>query len=119
MPRLSDTMEEGTIGSWLKKPGDQVSKGDVLAQIETDKATMDLTAFEAGTLQEILAPEGTTVAIGQPVARIGSGAAKSEAPSKPEAEAPPKPEGETQPQQARQQEAQRAEAQPKQAEAGK
>jgi pyruvate dehydrogenase E2 component (dihydrolipoamide acetyltransferase) len=75
MPRLSDTMEEGTIASWLKKPGDQVSKGDVLAQIETDKATMDLTAFEAGTLQEILAPEGTTVPIGQPVARIGQGAA--------------------------------------------
>jgi pyruvate dehydrogenase E2 component (dihydrolipoamide acetyltransferase) len=74
MPRLSDTMEEGTIASWLKKPGEQVNKGDVIAQIETDKATMDLTAFEAGTLQEILAPEGTTVAIGKPVARIGSGA---------------------------------------------
>ena len=74
MPRLSDTMEEGTIASWLKKPGEQVSKGEVIAQIETDKATMDLTAFEAGTLQEILAPEGTTVAIGKPVARIGDGA---------------------------------------------
>ena len=73
MPRLSDTMEEGTIATWLKKPGEQVNKGDVIAQIETDKATMDLTAFEAGTLQEILAPEGTTVAIGKPVARIGSG----------------------------------------------
>src|SRR5437870_10302005 len=79
MPRLSDTMEEGTIASWLKKPGEQVSKGEVIAQIETDKATMDLTSFEAGTLQEILAPEGSTVAIGKPVARIGSGAA---APSK-------------------------------------
>ncbi|HET6317029.1 MAG TPA: dihydrolipoamide acetyltransferase family protein [Chloroflexota bacterium] len=73
MPRLSDTMEEGTISSWLKKPGDQVSKGEVIAQIETDKATMDLTAFEAGTLQEILAAEGSTVQIGAPVARIGSG----------------------------------------------
>jgi pyruvate dehydrogenase E2 component (dihydrolipoamide acetyltransferase) len=73
MPRLSDTMEEGTIASWLKKPGDKVDRGEVIAQIETDKATMDLTAFEAGTLQEILAPEGSTVAIGQPVARIGSG----------------------------------------------
>src|SRR5438045_1647400 len=73
MPRLSDTMEEGTIAAWLKKPGEQINKGDVIAQIETDKATMDLTAFEAGTLQEILAPEGATVAIGQPVARIGSG----------------------------------------------
>ncbi len=77
MPRLSDTMEEGTIASWLKKPGDAVSKGEVIAQIETDKATMDLTAFEAGTLQEILAPEGSTVQIGKPVARIGSGAGAS------------------------------------------
>ena len=67
MPRLSDTMEEGTIASWLKKPGEKVDRGEVIAQIETDKATMDLTAFEAGTLQEILAPEGTTVAIGQPL----------------------------------------------------
>jgi pyruvate dehydrogenase E2 component (dihydrolipoamide acetyltransferase) len=89
MPRLSDTMEEGTIGSWLKKPGDQVSKGDVLAQIETDKATMDLTAFEAGTLQEILAPEGTTVAIGQPVARIGTGAPAQSAPKPVEKAEPP------------------------------
>ena len=62
MPRLSDTMEEGTIASWLKKPGEKVDRGEVIAQIETDKATMDLTAFEAGTLQEILAPEGSTVA---------------------------------------------------------
>src|SRR3954469_15640290 len=81
MPRLSDTMEEGTIASWLKKPGEQISKGDVIAQIETDKATMDLTAFEAGTLQEILAPEGSTVAIGQPVARIGSASAAPSAAS--------------------------------------
>jgi pyruvate dehydrogenase E2 component (dihydrolipoamide acetyltransferase) len=77
MPRLSDTMEEGTIAAWLKKAGEEVSKGDVIAQVETDKATMDLTAFESGTLQEILAPEGSTVAIGQPVARIGSGAGPS------------------------------------------
>jgi pyruvate dehydrogenase E2 component (dihydrolipoamide acetyltransferase) len=86
MPRLSDTMEEGTIATWLKKPGDQVSRGEVIAQIETDKATMDLTSFEAGTLQEIIAPEGSTVAIGKPVARIGSGAAPA-APSPPPAEA--------------------------------
>jgi pyruvate dehydrogenase E2 component (dihydrolipoamide acetyltransferase) len=89
MPRLSDTMEEGTIASWLKKPGDQVARGEVIAQIETDKATMDLTAFEAGTLQEILAPEGSTVQIGKPVARIGTGAPVSAraAPAAP-AEAP-------------------------------
>ncbi len=75
MPRLSDTMEEGTIGHWLKKPGDEIKKGDILAEIETDKATMDLEAYEAGTLQEILVQEGETVPIGQAVARIGSGAA--------------------------------------------
>src|SRR5260221_6521232 len=86
MPRLSDTMEEGTIASWLKKPGEKVSRGEVIAQIETDKATMDLTAFDAGTLQEILAPEGTTVAIGQPVARLGSGTA---APAPGKAASPP------------------------------
>src|SRR5438477_6447841 len=89
MPRLSDTMEEGTIASWLKKPGEQVNKGDVIAQIETDKATMDLTAFEAGTLQEILAPEGTTVAIGKPVARIGSGPGKSTSAPADQGSAPP------------------------------
>jgi len=75
MPRLSDTMQEGTIGSWLKHPGDDVKRGDVLAQIETDKATMDLTAFESGTLQDILVQEGSTVPIGQPVAVIGQGGA--------------------------------------------
>src|SRR5882762_8721007 len=89
MPRLSDTMEEGTIASWLKKPGEKVDRGEVIAQIETDKATMDLTAFEAGTLQEILAPEGTTVAIGQPVARIGSGNASSAKAAPPGEKSPP------------------------------
>src|SRR5579859_6333023 len=87
MPRLSDTMEEGTIASWLKKPGEQIKKGDVIAQIETDKATMDLTAFETGTLEEILAPAGATVAIGQPVARIGNGKPAAN-PSAGEAEPP-------------------------------
>jgi pyruvate dehydrogenase E2 component (dihydrolipoamide acetyltransferase) len=74
MPRLSDTMEEGTIGHWLKKPGDEIKKGDILAEIETDKATMDLEAYETGTLQQILVQEGETVPIGQVVALIGAGA---------------------------------------------
>jgi len=74
MPRLSDTMQEGTIARWLKKPGDEIKKGDVLAEIETDKATMDLEAYEEGTLQQILAQEGETVPIGQAVALIGTGA---------------------------------------------
>src|SRR5579863_2461141 len=84
MPRLSDTMEEGTIGHWLKKPGDEIKKGDILAEIETDKATMDLEAYEAGTLQQILVQEGQTVPIGQAVALIGSGAVAPQ-PSQPAA----------------------------------
>jgi pyruvate dehydrogenase E2 component (dihydrolipoamide acetyltransferase) len=75
MPRLSDTMQEGTIARWLKKIGDEIKKGDTLAEIETDKATMDLEAYEAGTLQQVLVKEGETVPVGQAVARIGSGAA--------------------------------------------
>ena len=73
MPRLSDTMQEGTIAHWLKKPGDEVKKGDILAEIETDKATMELEAYDSGVLEQILVQEGETVPIGQAVAIIGSG----------------------------------------------
>ena len=78
MPRLSDTMQEGTIARWLKKAGDEIKKGDILAEIETDKATMDLEAYEAGTLQQVLVQEGETVPVGQAIARIGSGAGDQE-----------------------------------------
>src|SRR4249920_1490842 len=81
MPRLSDTMEEGTIARWLKSPGDEIKKGDILAEIETDKATMDLEAYEAGTLQQVLVQEGETVPIGQVVALIGTGAVAQPAPA--------------------------------------
>ena len=50
MPRLSDTMEEGTVAKWLKKVGDKVEEGDILAEIETDKATMEFESFHEGTL---------------------------------------------------------------------
>jgi pyruvate dehydrogenase E2 component (dihydrolipoamide acetyltransferase) len=73
MPRLSDTMEEGVLSQWLKKEGDQVHRGDVLAEIETDKATMDLEAYDEGVLQRLLVPEGATVPIGQPIAVIDGG----------------------------------------------
>src|SRR5579859_6854623 len=73
MPRLSDTMEEGTISRWLKKPGDAIKKGDILAEIETDKANMELESYDAGTLEEIMVQEGETVPIGQVIAVIGSG----------------------------------------------
>ncbi|WP_155852892.1 lipoyl domain-containing protein, partial [Arthrobacter sp. H14] len=73
MPRLSDTMAEGVLSRWLMNEGDAVKKGDVLAEIETDKATMDLEAFEAGVLERQLVPEGASVPIGEPVAIIGDG----------------------------------------------
>jgi pyruvate dehydrogenase E2 component (dihydrolipoamide acetyltransferase) len=72
MPRLSDTMSEGTVGRWLKQPGDQVAPGDILAEIETDKATMELEAFESGVLQKIVVPEGQTVPIGEVIGVIGA-----------------------------------------------
>jgi pyruvate dehydrogenase E2 component (dihydrolipoamide acetyltransferase) len=73
MPRLSDTMEEGTIVAWHKKPGDAVAVGDILVEIETDKATMEYEAYEAGTLAEILLHEGAVAAIGTPIALLDSG----------------------------------------------
>ena len=61
MPRLSDTMEEGTVAKWLKKVGDTVEEGDILAEIETDKATMELESFDDGTVAKISAPEGDQI----------------------------------------------------------
>ena len=69
MPRLSDSMEEGTIIKWLKQPGDQVRSGEPLADIETDKATVTYEADAEGFLQ-ILAREGDTLAIGATIARL-------------------------------------------------
>jgi pyruvate dehydrogenase E2 component (dihydrolipoyllysine-residue acetyltransferase) len=71
MPRLSDSMEEGTILRWLKSVGDDVKRGDELVEIETDKANMTYEATDEGTLTEILADEGATLPIGEPIARIG------------------------------------------------
>jgi pyruvate dehydrogenase E2 component (dihydrolipoyllysine-residue acetyltransferase) len=70
MPRLSDTMEEGVISTWHKKPGDKVAVGDSLVDIETDKALMEYEAYEDGVLGEILVPEGGTAAIGTPIATL-------------------------------------------------
>jgi pyruvate dehydrogenase E2 component (dihydrolipoyllysine-residue acetyltransferase) len=71
MPRLSDSMEEGTVLQWLKSVGDEVAVGDELVEIETDKANMAYESDVAGTLSEILVDEGETVAIGTPIARVG------------------------------------------------
>jgi pyruvate dehydrogenase E2 component (dihydrolipoamide acetyltransferase) len=71
MPRLSDSMEEGTILQWFKKVGDEVAIGDELVEIETDKANMAYESDVAGTLTELLAGEGETLPIGTPIARVG------------------------------------------------
>ncbi len=71
MPKLTDTMEEGVVLKWKKEEGDKVSAGDVLAEIETDKAVMDLEAFASGVLRKLLAKEGETVPSGALIAVIG------------------------------------------------
>lgn len=72
MPRLSDTMEEGTVASWLKKVGEKVSEGDILAEIETDKATMEFESFYEGTLLHIGVEEGQTAPVDQLLCIIGN-----------------------------------------------
>ncbi|MGH7346285.1 MAG: biotin/lipoyl-containing protein, partial [Candidatus Rokuibacteriota bacterium] len=64
MPKLSDAMESGKIIKWLKKEGDRIQGGDILAEVETDKADVEMEAFGAGVLRKILVPAGETVAIG-------------------------------------------------------
>jgi pyruvate dehydrogenase E2 component (dihydrolipoamide acetyltransferase) len=71
MPRLSDTMEEGTVASWLKKVGDKVEEGDILAEIETDKATMEFESFYSGTLLKIGIGEGESAPVDAMLAIIG------------------------------------------------
>lgn len=71
MPRLSDTMEEGTVATWLKKVGDKISEGDILAEIETDKATMEFESFHEGTLLHIGVQEGQTTKVDELLAIIG------------------------------------------------
>ena len=71
MPRLSDTMEEGTVATWLKQVGDKVEEGDILAEIETDKATMEFESFNEGTLLHIGIQEGETAKVDSLLAIIG------------------------------------------------
>src|SRR5688572_20626970 len=68
MPQQSDTMTEGTVVKWLKKEGDQVKAGEMIAEIETDKAVMEMESFESGTLASIVAKEGQKVPVGKPIA---------------------------------------------------
>ena len=92
MPALSPTMEEGTLAKWHVKVGDTVKSGDVIAEIETDKATMEVEAVDEGTIEELLVPEGTEeVKVNTPIARLtGESGAASPAPAAaPQAEPAP------------------------------
>ena len=84
MPALSPTMEEGTLAKWHVKPGDTVKSGDVIAEIETDKATMEVEAVDEGVVDELLVPEGTEeVKVNTPIARLkGEGDGASPSPSR-------------------------------------
>src|SRR6267143_7265317 len=90
MPKLSDTMEEGTIVEWKKKSGEQVKAGEVLAEVESDKATFDLEAESDGVLQ-ILVDQGVPAKIGAPIARIGDAGAEAAPAPAPKAKPEPPP----------------------------
>ncbi|MEV0079971.1 dihydrolipoamide acetyltransferase family protein [Nocardia neocaledoniensis] len=78
MPRLSDTMEDGVVSVWLKNVGDRITRGEIVAEIETDKALMELEAYDDGVLEKILAEPGVRVPIGEPIAVVGDRATSSE-----------------------------------------
>ena len=71
MPKMGQTMEEGTIAKWLKKEGDRVEKGEVLLEIITDKATLEIESYAQGILKKILAEEGEVVPVTEVIAYIG------------------------------------------------
>ncbi len=94
MPKLSDTMTVGTLVKWLKNEGDAVKNGDMLAEVETDKATMELECFFDGTLLKIFAPAGSQVAIGEALCAVGKPGENVEAPAKKTAPAAEEPKQE-------------------------
>jgi len=89
MPKLSDTMTVGTLVKWLKKEGDAVKTGDILAEVETDKATMELESFFDGTLLALFVPAGSQVPLGAPLCAIGKPGEKVDAPAAKAPEAAP------------------------------
>ncbi len=78
MPKLSDSMEEGKIIEWKVKEGDSVSEGDVLAEVESDKAVMELECFQGGVVEKIMRGDGEEVGVGEVIATILEGEAKAE-----------------------------------------
>jgi pyruvate/2-oxoglutarate dehydrogenase complex dihydrolipoamide acyltransferase (E2) component len=103
MPALSPTMEQGKLSKWLKKEGDKVASGDAIAEIETDKATMEVEAVDEGTIGKIMIPEGTEgVAVNTPIAVLLSEGEDSSAlkgygaePPQPAPQHAPPPQAET------------------------
>ncbi|HEX3064355.1 MAG TPA: biotin/lipoyl-containing protein, partial [Dongiaceae bacterium] len=84
MPALSPTMTEGRLAKWLKKEGDDVKAGDIIAEIETDKATMEVEAVDEGTVEALLVPEGAEeVKVNTPIARLSGEGAASPSPAPP------------------------------------
>ena len=73
MPKMGQSMEEGTLVEWLKRVGDRVERGDVVASIETDKATVNAESFASGTICELLIAPGDTVPVGTPIAWVETG----------------------------------------------
>jgi len=91
MPALSPTMEQGKLAKWLKKEGDAIKSGDILAEIETDKATMEIEAVDEGVLGQILVPDGTdNVAVNTPIGVILGQGEKAGGPPPPAAPSPSK-----------------------------
>src|SRR5580765_545215 len=78
MPQLSDTMTEGTVVKWHKKEGDKVREGEKIADVETDKAVMEMESFESGTLSKILVKEGEKVQVGAALAIVAGAGEKVE-----------------------------------------
>src|SRR6516164_587433 len=87
VPTLGESVTEATVAKWLKAPGDAVAVDEPLVELETDKVTLEVNATAAGTLAEIVAPEGTNVGVGAVLGRIGDGAAGAKAAAKPAAKA--------------------------------
>src|SRR6476469_6988998 len=115
MPALSPTMTEGTLSRWLKKEGEAVRAGEVIAEIETDKATMEVEAVDEGVLGKILVADGTQgVKVNEPIAILveQGEAVPSTAPAAKPAPAPPPPKAEPAQQEAKQPEAQKPAPQP-------
>ena len=92
MPQLGETVTEGTILSWAKQPGDVIAEDDVLLEISTDKVDTEIPSPVAGTVLEILVPEGETVSVGTPLAVIGEPGEQADTVPAPVAKPEPAPE---------------------------